>query len=271
MSQFVEKAIDIAHEAGALLQKYFLHRVQFELKGESDLVTEADRASEKLVVERLKQHFPEHGIVAEEGGGHESPSPYRWFVDPLDGTSNFAHGYPVYNVTLGLEKDGEMIAGVVYDPDRRELFSAEKGSGAYLNGRRIHVSRAKRLQDSLTCTGFPTQNRGKNVNIYFYHQIGMASHGVRRSGSAAIDLSNVACGRLEAFWEFGLKPWDLAAGKLLIAEAGGTVTEMKGGAHTMQSPTILGSNGLIHDELLTLVGEVFRGEYRVPLPSMPPL
>ena len=270
MSQFIETAIEIAHEAGALLERFFLHRVLYELKGESDLVTEADRASEALVVQRLKEHFPEHGIVAEEGGGHESSSPYRWYVDPLDGTTNFAHGYPAFNVTLGLEKDGEMIAGVVYDPDRRELFSAERGAGAYLNGRRIHVSHAKRLADSLVCTGFPTRRRHANVNIHFYHQLGLATHGVRRSGSAAIDLANVSCGRLEAFWEFGLKPWDLAAGKLLVAEAGGRVTEMKGGRHTMESPHLLVSNGVVHEEMLRLFGEIFRGEYRHPLPVIQP-
>src|SRR5277367_2512998 len=170
MESFLEGAIEIAHEAGTLLQYYFERRVRFELKGAFDLITEADRASEKLVVERLKALFPDHAIVAEEGSGHESASEYRWYVDPLDGTTNFAHGYPVYNVTLAVEKAGELIAGVIFDPTRGELFSCEKGSGAFLNGRRIHVSRADKLDESLFSTGFPSRRRHLSVNIHFYHQ-----------------------------------------------------------------------------------------------------
>src|SRR5947208_11065452 len=160
MTSFVETATDIAFEAGSLLRNYFERRVRFEMKGEFDLVTEADRASEKLVIERLKKHFPSHGIVAEEGGGHESDSEYRWFVDPLDGTTNFAHGYPIWNVTLALEKGGELIAGVIFDPTRDEMFTAERGCGTFLNGRRVQVSAVARVADSLMCTGFPNHNRG---------------------------------------------------------------------------------------------------------------
>src|SRR3954447_4305258 len=156
---YLETAADIAREAGALLVNYFERRVPFETKGEFDLVTEADRASERLVVERLRSHFPSHAIMAEEGGGHESSSEYRWFVDPLDGTTNFAHSFPMFNVTLGLERAGELIAGVVYDPIRQEMFTAERGAGAYLNNRRIHTSRVKRLADSLASTGFPSRKR----------------------------------------------------------------------------------------------------------------
>lgn len=268
MSKFLEVAIDIAHEAGALLEHHFLDRVRFELKGENDLVTVADRASEKLIVERLTAHFADHNIMAEEGGGSEKGSPYRWYVDPLDGTTNFAHGYPQYNVTLALERGGEMIAGVVYRPHVNELFAAELGSGAYLNGRRIHVSKAPVLSESLVCTGFPVRFRNVSVNIHFYHHMALTTHGVRRSGSAAIDLSDVACGRLESFWEFGLSPWDLAAGKILITEAGGTVTDMKGDPHTMASGTIACSNGLIHAEMLEEFAEVFAGKSRFPMPAM---
>src|SRR5580692_5065607 len=153
MASYVDISGEIAREAGALLSTYFERRIGFELKGDFDLVTEADRASEKLVVERLRSHFPSHSIVAEEGGGHEGSSPYRWYVDPLDGTTNFAHGYPTYNVTMGLEQDGQMLVGVVFDPSRQEMFSAERGAGAYLNNRRIRVSAAKRLEDSLVATG----------------------------------------------------------------------------------------------------------------------
>lgn len=265
---YLESAERIAREAGALLLHYYRQRIGFELKGDFDLVTEADRASEALVVTRLKEHFPEHGIVAEEGGGHESSSQYRWYVDPLDGTTNFAHGYPMFNVTLALEQGDEMIAGVVYDPLHDELFRAARGSGAQLNGEAIHVSKAPRLADSLVSTGFPSQKRSQNINIHFYHQMAMTTHGVRRGGSAAIDLAYVACGRLDCFWEFGLKPWDLAAGKLLVEEAGGRATDMRGGPHNVRSPQLLASNGSIHGEAIALFGEIFRGEFRYPMPQV---
>ena len=264
---YLETAIEIAREAGGLLANFFERRVPFELKGDFDLVTEADRASEKLVVERLRSHYPSHGIVAEEGGGHESASEFRWYVDPLDGTTNFAHGFPMFNVTLGLERGNEIVAGVVYDPIRGEMFTAELGSGAWLNNRRIRVSKAERLADSLASTGFPSRKRHQSVNIHFYHQMAMASHGVRRTGSAAIDLAYAACGRLDTFWEFGLNPWDMAAGVLLVSEAGGRVSDMKGAAHNVRSSKhILADNGLIHDEVLGLFDEIFRGSFRHPIP-----
>jgi myo-inositol-1(or 4)-monophosphatase len=267
---YLEAADEIAREAGTVLSDYLDRHIGFELKGDFDLVTAADRASEKLVVERLSKLFPDHAILAEEGGGHESRSGYCWYVDPLDGTTNFAHGYPVFNVTLGLEKDGEMIAGVIYDPTRDEMFAAEKGGGAALNGARIHVSKAARLSDSLVATGFPSRKRHFNINIHFYHQLAMATHGVRRGGAAAIDLAYVACGRLEAFWEFGLNPWDMAAGVLLVSEAGGAVSTMKGEPHDLRSPHLLVDNSLIHSETVGLFGEVFRGEYRFPMPVIQP-
>ena len=268
MSLFLESAVEIAHNAGSLLQYYFERHVRFELKGAFDLITEADRASEKLVVERLNALFPDHAIVAEEGGGHESASEYRWYVDPLDGTTNFAHAYPVYNVTLALEKAGELIAGVIFDPTRNEMFTCERGSGAFLNGRRIHVSAVGELDDSLFSTGFPSRRRHLSVNIHFYHQLAMATHGVRRGGAAALDLAYVACGRLDGFWEFGLSPWDMAAGQLLVEEAGGVCRDMNGLPHSLRSPHILADNGLIHEEVLTLFSEIFRGEYRHPIPEI---
>jgi myo-inositol-1(or 4)-monophosphatase len=257
--------VEIAREAGALLATYFERRVAFELKGEFDLVTEADRASEKLVVERLRSYFPSHSIVAEEGGGHEGGSDFCWYVDPLDGTTNFAHGFPIFNVTLALERAGELIAGVVFDPIARELFAAERGSGSYLNQRPIHVSNTQRLEDSLFSTGFPSRKRHLGINLHFYHQIAMATHGVRRTGSAAIDLAWVACGRLDGFWEFGLNPWDMAAGKLLVTEAGGGCCDMCGQPHELKSPHILADNLHLHEQTLRLFSEVFRGQYRVPL------
>jgi len=267
---YLETAADIAREAGALLITYFERRVAFETKGEFDLVTEADRASEKLVVERLRTHFPSHSIMAEEGGGHQSSSEYRWFVDPLDGTTNFAHSFPVFNVTLGLERAGELIAGVVYDPCRQEMFTAERGAGAYLNNRRIKVSSIKQIAESLASTGFPSRKRHHNINIHFYYQLAMASHGVRRTGSAAIDLAYVASGRLDFFWEFGLKPWDMAAGALLVQEAGGRVSDMNGGAHSVTaSDHILADNGALHSQVLEAFAGIFRGELDVPLPEIP--
>src|ERR1700730_6998316 len=178
MPSYLEISIDIAREAGALLLQYAERRIGFELKGEFDLVTEADRASEKLIVERLSAHFPSHSIVAEEGGGHETSSEYRWYVDPVDGTTNFAHGFPVYNVTLALEHAGELVAGVIFDPTRQELFATERGSGAFLNNRPIHVANVGRLEDSLVATVFPSQKRHQNVNVHFYYQLGMITHGV---------------------------------------------------------------------------------------------
>lgn len=268
--QYLETAVEIAREAGALLAHYFERRVPFELKGEFDLVTEADRASEKLVVEKLRLYFPSHAIVAEEGGGHQGSSEYRWYVDPLDGTTNFAHSFPSFNVTLGLERNGEMIAGVIYDPVRQEMFTVERGAGAYLNHRRIHVSSARRLAESLASTGFPSRKRHHNVNIHFYYQLAMASHGVRRTGSAALDLAYVACGRLDFFWEFGLKPWDQAAGSLLVREAGGKTSDMHGQPLSVtDSDHVLADNGALHEEVLRMFGQIFSGHPPMALPELP--
>jgi myo-inositol-1(or 4)-monophosphatase len=159
---------------------------------------------------------------------------------------------------------------VVFDPTRQEMFTAEKGGGAYLNNRRIRVSKARTLQDSLVATGFPSRRRDLNVNIHFYHQLAMVTHGVRRAGAAAIDLAYVACGRLDAFWEFGLNPWDMAAGVLLISEAGGRISDMRGAPASLQGPTLLADNGHVHEEILHLFGELFRGEYRYPMPEIVP-
>jgi myo-inositol-1(or 4)-monophosphatase len=272
MPSYLETSMEIARESGALLADYFEKRISYELKGEYDLVTDADRASERLIVERLRSHFPGHSILAEEGGGHENSSgEYRWYVDPLDGTTNFAHGFPMFNVTLALEKADELIAGCIYDPIRDEMFSAERGSGAWLNNRPIRVSKAPRVQDALVATGFPSRKRHLNVNVHFYYQMAMWSHGVRRAGSAALDLAYVASGRLDAFWEFGLKPWDMAAGILLVAEAGGKVSDMNGARVQVGGAHLLADNGLIHDEVLEMFGEIFTGKYRTPLPEIAPV
>jgi myo-inositol-1(or 4)-monophosphatase len=268
MGSYLETAREIAQEAGALLLGYFDRGVGYKLKGEFDLVTEADHASEALIVERLRSHFPGHGIMAEEGGGADSGSRYCWYIDPLDGTTNFAHGFPAFCVSIALAEDGNVVCGVIYDPLHQELFEAERGSGAWLNGRRIRVSERERLADSLLATGFPSRKRHLNVNVHFYYQVAMVSHGVRRAGSAALDLAYVACGRLDGYWEFGLNPWDMAAGILLVEEAGGKVTDMHGGPATLKSPHVMADNGRVHEELLELFREIFAGRFRTPLPTI---
>src|ERR1700733_7399921 len=223
----------IAREAGALLMDYFHRHLKIEYKGEADLVTGARRDAELLIRERIRNQWPTHDVLGEEQGLSDQGSEYRWYVDPLDGTTNFAHGYPVFCVSIALERQvleqkGERIAAVVYDPTRDELFSAEPGRGARLNGETIQVSKTAVLKESLLATGFPSHKRHKNPNIYFYHQITLRTHGVRRAGSAALDLCNVASGRFDAFWEFNLNPWDTAAGVLIVEEAGGKVTRFDG-------------------------------------------
>jgi myo-inositol-1(or 4)-monophosphatase len=268
MPSYVQTAAEIAREAGAVVTRFAERRIGFELKAEQDLVTEADRASEKLIVERLRTHFPSHSIVAEEGGGHTGTSGFRWYVDPLDGTTNFAHSFPVYNVTLALEKDGEVISGVVFDPTRDEMFAAERGGGAFLNNRKIRVSACRKLEEALVATGFPSRRRHLNVNIHFYYQLAMITHGVRRAGAAAIDLAYVACGRADAFWEFNLNPWDMAAGVLLVEEAGGFTSDMRGGPRSIQGRHLLADNGAIHAQILDVFDQVFRGDHRHSIPEL---
>jgi len=258
----------IAREAGALLMSYFARHIGFEYKGEVDLVTEADRASEELIVERLRARWPQFGIVGEEGTRSDTAAEYRWYVDPLDGTTNFAHGFPVFCVSIALvHQDEELVSGVLYDPTREEMFSAERGQGATLNGKPMHVSRTAKLSESLLGTGFPSHKRHRNPNIHFYHQLTLRSHGVRRAGSAALDLANVACGRYDGFWEFNLNPWDTAAGVLLVEEAGGRVTRFDGSPFRLESREVLASNGLIHGELIQNFAEIFAGRGLEELPS----
>jgi len=268
---FIPAMSAIAREAGALLMQYFHQGLKIEYKGDADLVTAADRASEALIRERVSKQFPSHDVMGEEQGLKDRGSEYRWYVDPLDGTTNFAHGYPVFAVSMALEhrsRDTEArIAGVVYDPTRGELFSAEKGSGAQLDGKPIHVSKMAQLKECLLATGFPSHKRHKNPNIFFYHQITLKTHGVRRAGSAALDLCNVACGRFDGFWEFNLNPWDTAAGVLLIEEAGGRVTRFDGSSFELNSRETLASNGLVHEELLHEFKEIFAGRGLEALPD----
>jgi myo-inositol-1(or 4)-monophosphatase len=249
----------MAREAGSLIMGHFRQHVKIEYKGAVDLVTIADRQSEALILQRIRKQFPTHDVMGEEGTRIETGSEYKWYVDPLDGTTNFAHGYPVFCVSLAVERQGKRVAGVVYDPTRDEMFSAEFGSGAQLNGAAIHVSVTPNLGECLLATGFPSKKRHKNPNIYFYQQLTLHSHGVRRAGSAALDLSNVASGRFDGFWEFNLNPWDTAAGVLILEEAGGKVTDFSGGDFQIASRETLASNGLVHDALLHEFHEIFAG------------
>ncbi len=275
---FIPTMSAIAREAGVLLMQYFHEGIKIEYKGDADLVTAADRASEKLIRERISAQFPGHDVLGEEQGLNDQGSDYRWYVDPLDGTTNFAHGYPVFCVSMGLEHrslksvstaPAKRLAAVVYDPTRDELFSAAQGSGAQLNGKPIHVSKATLLKECLVATGFPSHKRHKNPNIHFYHQITLRTHGVRRAGSAALDLCNVASGRFDGFWEFNLNPWDTAAGVLIVEEAGGKVSRFDGSAFRIDSSETLASNGFVHDALVREFAEIFagRGLDALPVPG----
>jgi len=261
----------IAREAGALLLEYFHQGLKIEYKGDADLVTAADRASEVLIRERVAKQFPSHDVLGEEQGLNDRGNEYRWYVDPLDGTTNFAHGFPVFCVSLAIEHrtadSQRRVAAVVYDPTRNELFSAQHGQGAQLDGKPIHVSKIGQLKESLLATGFPSHKRHKNPNIFFYHQITLRTHGVRRAGSAALDLCDVACGRYDGFWEFNLNPWDTAAGVLIVEEAGGKVSGFDGSPFQLNSRETLASNGLIHDALVHEFQEIFAGRGLDPLPD----
>lgn len=272
----LSKASQIAREAGARLREFYAQGVETEYKGDVDLVTVADRTVEKLIRTRLAESFPEHGVYGEEGTRDRMEGEYRWYVDPLDGTTNFAHGFPSFCVSMGLEhrpadlaagSDGPLVAGVIYDPLRDELFTAQRGRGAQLNGKKLHVSRTAHLAEALLATGFPSRKRHASPNIHFYHEFTLRSHGVRRAGSAALDLAYVACGRLDAFWEFNLNPWDTAAGLLLIDEAGGHTTDFSGNRYRLDSREVLATNGLLHPELLRLFEDMFAGRDLEPIPT----
>jgi myo-inositol-1(or 4)-monophosphatase len=274
--EFAAPAAAIALEAGALIRDFYHRGVATEYKTDVDLVTEADRTSEKLIVERLQASFPGFGIYGEEGTRDRMDHEYRWYVDPLDGTTNFAHGFPIFCVSLGLEHrpaglaadaDGVLTAGVVYDPMRDELFVAEKGKGAFLNGKKMHVSQTDDLGESLLATGFPSRSRHQNPNIHLYHQVTLRSHGVRRAGSAALDLAYTACGRFDGYWEFNLNPWDTSAGALLVLESGGTVTTFEGSPFKLNSAEVLATNGRIRDEITTLFQNMFAGRELDPIPT----
>jgi myo-inositol-1(or 4)-monophosphatase len=266
MRDFLNVAIEAARAAGAILLEEYARPAQISYKGEVDLVTQADRRSEAEIIGILQREFPEHAIVAEESGasGGEAASRWVWYVDPLDGTTNFAHGYPSFCVSISLTENGKPVIAAVFDPTRDELFTARRGAGAQLNGRSIRVSPITELAKALLSTGFPAHKRTQKPNIHYYWDFTLRSHGVRRDGSAAIDLSYIACGRFEGFWEFGLQPWDTAAGILLVQEAGGKVTEMDGAPYLLDGKSTLASNGAIHEEMVAVARGITEHSDRLP-------
>ena len=252
-------ATQMARDAGRILIDRQGRTLQVSNKGDIDLVTESDLASEKLIIDRIRTHYPRHAILAEESGASDGSmatagkSEWRWIIDPLDGTTNYAHGYPCYCVSIALERAGQIEIGVVYDPTRDEMFAAQRGQGATLNDRRIRVSDVEELNSSMLCTGFPYNVRERPQFARHFAAFTMKAQAVRRDGSAAIDLAYVACGRFEGFWEDGLHPWDVAAGVLLIEEAGGLVTDFKSAPLSIYTPKVLASNGLIHEAMIEVL------------------
>ncbi len=256
MPDFLTVAVSTAYEAGAILREGYAGEKNVEHKGAVDLVTEYDHRSEALIVARLREAFPAHAVVAEESGPKAAAGEYEWLVDPLDGTTNFAHGFPAFAVSLALTRRGQLLAGVVYDPLRDELFAAEIGQGATLNGRPIRVSAEADLSRSLLATGFPYDIRtNPHNNFAQFVQFQLRSQTVRRAGSAALDCVYVAAGRLDGYWEFRIKPWDVGAGALIAREAGGRVTTAEGDEHFLGRDSIVVSNNHIHAQMLRVLRE----------------
>ena len=248
-------AIQTARDAGRILIERQGRSLQVSNKGDIDLVTEADLAAEKLIIERINSYYPRHAILAEESGATTKPAEWKWIIDPLDGTTNYAHGYPCFCVSIAAECAGRIEIGVVYNPVSDELFAAERGQGATLNDRTIRVSEIEDLNRAMLVTGFPYDVRERPDFARHFRNFTMHSQAVRRDGSAALDLAFIACGRFDGFWEDGLNPWDIAAGVLLIEEAGGRVTNYSGGPLDIYTPKVLATNGLVHDAMMEILKE----------------
>lgn len=253
----LETAIEASKEAGALLLGYVKSGFRIEHKNPINLVTDADHAAEQCVIDNVRRHFPTHRFLAEERGRVEqSRSPYLWVIDPLDGTTNFAHGYPTYCVSIGLEYQGRCVLGVVLDPSRNELFTAVEGHGAQLNGQAIHVSDTVSLDSSLLVTGFAYDIReSPRNNLDHFAKFSLKAQGLRRTGSAALDLCYVAAGRFDGFWEVKLNPWDMAAGSVIVREAGGRLTRFRGDELSIYGQELVASNGHIHQAMLRVLNE----------------
>jgi myo-inositol-1(or 4)-monophosphatase len=254
MDRFETVAVELAREAGKLLMSRFRTDIEVFHKGEVDLVTEVDLAAERLIVSRISSAFPGHTILAEENHSAPKSGSHTWIIDPLDGTVNYAHGIPIFAVSIGLEIDGELACGAVYNPVLDELFTACHGGGAFCNGKPIRVSSTEKLTDSILSTGFPYDIRtGKNNNLDYFREFALRAQGLRRGGSAALDFCYVAAGYLDGFWELSLHPWDCAAGYLIVREAGGMVTNLSGAQGSIYEPEMVSSNGLIHKEMLSVL------------------
>lgn len=257
MHELKDFAVSLAHQAGVLLMEKFADSLEIRFKGDINLVTEADKLSENLIISTIRQKFPEHGILSEESPEILRKSAMRWIIDPLDGTTNYAHGYPIFCISIALEKDGITILGVVYDPTRQDTFAAIRGEGAYLNGKRLNVSQTSELTYSLLATGFPYDIReSKENNLNYFNIMAKEAQAVRRDGSAALDLAYVAAGRFDGFWELKLQPWDVAAGCLIVEEAGGKIADIRGDSWNFSSPGIIVSNGRIHEQMLAVFQRV---------------
>lgn len=260
MLQLKDFAVDLAHQAGALLMEKFDQSIEIHYKGDINLVTEADNMSENLIITAIRQNFPDHGILSEESPAILGGSSMRWIIDPLDGTTNYAHGYPVFCVSIALEKEGRIVLGVVYDPTRQETFVALRGEGAYLNDKRLAVSKTPDLNRSLLSTGFPYDIReSKENNLNYFNMMVKEVQAVRRAGAAALDMAYVAAGRFDGFWELKLQPWDMAAACLMIEEAGGKITDMLNKPWNLLSPQILVSNGRIHEQMIAVFRKAAAG------------
>jgi len=263
MHPMLNTAVKAARKAAAIINRASLDLdlVQVSTKGRRDFVTEVDRAAEATIIELLSTAYPQHAFLAEESGASEKQqqAEYTWIIDPLDGTTNFIHGFPQYAVSIGLRHHGQLTQAVVYDPTRNELFTASRGRGAYLNDRRIRVSLRSKLKESLIGTGFPFRQLDHlDEYVRMFKRITEETAGIRRPGAASLDLAYVAAGRLDGFWEFGLSPWDMAAGALLILEAGGMVSDFGGGEEYLFAGHIVCGAPKIHEQLLPLVQEVHR-------------
>jgi myo-inositol-1(or 4)-monophosphatase len=264
VSDILPMVESIARQAGAVLISGFGNVRHIRQKGVIDLVTEFDKRSEEVILSSLQQEFPDHSILAEESGRNETISEYQWLIDPLDGTTNFAHGIPIFSVSIGLLKNNVPLVGVVYDPFRDEMFSAERGHGATLNNQPIHVSSRADLGQAVISTGFPYDVRtNPRNNLAQFAQFQLRTQAVRHLGSAALDCTWTAMGRLDGYWEFGVQPWDIGAGALVVLEAGGRITFVDGDKNFLSTASILVSNGLLHEQML----EVLTAGSEAPLPQ----
>ncbi len=257
MQKFKKVAVAAAKEAGGILRERLHQQHAVHYKGEINIVTAEDRLSEEMLVARIREQFPGHDVLTEESEGIKQGSEYRWIIDPLDGTTNYSHGYPVFCVSIALEISGDIVLGVIFNPVLEELFVAEKSKGAFLNDRRINVSGTETLSRSLLATGFPYDIRtNPDNNIPYFIGMAVKAQAIRRAGSAALDLAYVAAGRFDGFWELRLNPWDTAAGTLLVRESGGVVSEISGNPHQLYSPGVVASNGKVHDEMLRILRSI---------------